>query len=346
MMTQRNGSRTSGANTENLPKVAIVILNWNGWKNTVECLESLYQNTYPKYEIILVDNGSKDGSIQKIEEYAEGKLGVESKFFSYDLTTKPLKIVKPPVKVPSDFYKKLVLVENPINYGFVKGVNLGLQLAQKQSADYVLLLNNDIVVDKSFLCEMVTQAEKIPQFGIGGPTIYYYDRPTTIDFAGENLTLWRVKGKENRRKLANPVQVDKIEGSCMLIKVAVLDTVGLLYPKYWAYWEETDLCFRAKKAGFKIVYIPEAKIWHKVASSIGGEGNLKRQYYLNRNRILFAKRNLSPSDQAKFLLYFFGYELWLKVAVELKHRTLAGAFNYLRAGFDGLMLFLDPRNHA
>ena len=329
-----------------LPKVAVIILNWNGWKNTVECLESIDQNDYPKYEIILVDNGSIDGSVQKIWEYREGKIRVESKFFRYDKSDKPLKIIKPPVKLPSNFNKELVLVENSVNIGFAKGVNLALQLAIRQQAEYVLLLNNDIVVDPHFLSEMVNQAEKIDQFGIGGPTIYYYDRPVTIDFAGENITLWRVKGKENRRKLANPVQVDKIEGSCMLIKVAVLDTVGLLYPKYWAYWEETDLCFRAKKAGFKIVYIPEAKIWHKVASSIGGEGNLKRQYYLNRNRILFAKRNLSPSDQAKFLLYFFGYELWLKVAMELKHRTLAGAFNYLRAGFDGLMLFLDPRNHA
>jgi GT2 family glycosyltransferase len=344
-MRQTSSQTTETTNT-NQPKVAIVILNWNGWKNTVEGLESLYQNNYPKYEVILVDNGSNDGSIQRIEEYAEGRLGVQSKFFSYDSSNKPLKIMKPPIKVPSGFNKELVLVQNPINYGFARGVNLGLQLAQKQSADYVLLLNNDIVVDKSFLNEMVTEAENTPQFGIGGPTIYYYDRPTTIDFAGENLTLWRVKGKENCKKLSRPAEVDKVEGSCMLIKRAVLDKAGLLYPKYWAYWEETDLCFRAKKAGFKILYIPQAEIWHKVAGSIGGEGNLKRQYYLNRNRLLFAKRNLTPGNQAKFLVYFFGFELWLKTAVELKHRSLAGAFTYLHAGFDGLLLFLDPRNHA
>jgi GT2 family glycosyltransferase len=130
----------------------------------------------------------------------------------------------------------------------------------------------------------------------------------------------------------------------MLIRRNVLDKIGLLYTNYWAYWEETDLCFRAKKAGYKVIYIPTSKIWHKVASSIGGENNPKREYFLNRNRLLFAKRNLNFGDQAKFLLYFFGFELWLKTAVELKHHTVSGAFMYLRAGFDGLRLYLDPRN--
>jgi GT2 family glycosyltransferase len=345
-MTEQKGSHGVNTNAKDQTKVAIIILNWNGWKNTIECLESLYQIDHPTYEIILVDNGSKDDSVQKIEEYAIGKIRVESSFFWYDQSNKPLKIVKPPVILSSSFNKELLLVENTENLGFAKGVNIAIQLAQKQRADYVLLLNNDIVVDQHFLSEMIAQAEKTYQFGIAGPTLYYYDRPTTVDFAGETLTLWRVKGKENCKKLTHPLEVDKVEGSCMLISRTVLDKVGLLYTKYWAYWEETDLCFRAKKAGFKVVYIPESMVWHKVACSIGGENNLKRQYYLNRNRLLFAKRNLTLGDQAKFLVYFFGFELWLKTAVELKHHTLAGAFSYLRAGFDGLILFLDPRNRA
>ena len=345
-MTEYAGSQGLKTNRKDPPKVAIIILNWNGWKNTIECLESLYQIDYPTYEIILVDNGSKDDSVQKIGEYAKGEISVGSSFFSYDSTNKPLKLVRPPVKLPSGFNKELILVENTENFGFAKGVNIAIQLAQKQRSDYVLLLNNDIVVDRHFLSEMIAQAEKTQQFGIAGPTLYCYDRPTTVDFAGETLTLWRVKGKENCKKLTHPLEVDKVEGSCILIRRTVLDKVGLLYTKYWAYWEETDLCFRAKKAGFKVVYIPESKVWHKVACSIGGENNLKRQYYLNRNRLLFAKRNLTLGDQAKFLVYFFGFELWLKTAVELKHHTLAGAFTYLRAGFDGLLLFLDPKNRA
>ena len=108
-MTEYAGSQGLNTNKKDPPKVAIIILNWNGWKNTIECLESLYQIDYPTYEIILVDNGSKDDSVQKIGEYAKGEISVGSSFFSYDSTNKPLKLVRPPVKLPSGFNKELVL---------------------------------------------------------------------------------------------------------------------------------------------------------------------------------------------------------------------------------------------
>jgi GT2 family glycosyltransferase len=333
-------------NAKSPPKVAIIILNWNGWKNTVECLESLYQIDYPNYEILLIDNGSKDGSIQKIQQYTDGQLNVESKFFKCTSSNKPIRLVKAAFSNPQalQYNKELVLFENKVNVGYAAGVNIGVRYAQKQATDYVLLLNNDLVVDKNFLTQMIETAQKNPNIGIAGPTIYYYDRPTTIDFAGENLNLWRVKGREFLSKSSLPREVDKIEGSCMLIRRSLLDKIGLLYPKFWAYWEETDLCFRTKKAGYKVVYLPKPEVWHKVAGSIGGEKNLLRQYYLYRNRLLFARRNLSIGNQAKFLVYFFGFELWLKTAVELKHHEIRGAFTYLKAAKDGLHLYLDPRN--
>ena len=349
-MIEQTGSQRISANTRNRPKVAIIILNWNDWKNTIECLESIYQIDYPTYEIILIDNGSRDGSLEKIEEYAGGKIKVESKFFQYDSSNKPIKLSKSTNSQPStekanpQFNKELILIENKVNCGFAEGANIGIRLAQKQRVDYFLLLNNDIVVHRRFLSELIAATEETPQIGIAGPTIYYYNRPTTVNFAGEDLTLWRVKGKEYCTKLKKPHEVDKIEGSCMLIRISLVEKIGLLYPKFWAYWEETDLCFRARKAGFKVVYLPKSEVWHKVAASLGGENNNLRQYYLNRNRFLFAKRNLSFGNQAKFLVYFFGFEFWLKTAVELKHRKLDSVFTYLRAALDGLHLFLDPRS--
>jgi len=122
------------------PKVSIIILNWNGWKDTIECLESLYQITYPNYDVILVDNGSEDESIEKIKEYCEGKIMVESKFFKYDPSNKPIKIIeytreeaeggggkeKKITNLPSD--KKMILIKNEKNYGFAEGNNVGLFL--------------------------------------------------------------------------------------------------------------------------------------------------------------------------------------------------------------------------
>lgn len=327
------------------PKVAIVVLNWNGAKDTVECLESIYQNTYAAFEVVLVDNGSKVDSIQRIEAYVNGKQPVQSTFFTYNPNNKPLRLIRPAKqKIPLQFNGQLLLIENKTNLGFARGTNVGISLAQKQQADYILLINNDIVVDKNFLTELVDYAEANPDVGVAGPTIYYYSRPDVVDFAGENLTKWRVKGKEFTTPSKKPREVDKIEGSCMLLRREMLDKVGLLYTRYWAYWEETDLCFRAKKAGYQVAYVPTSRIWHKVAGSTGGEGNLRREYFLNRNRLLFARRNLNWSDQAKFLLYFFGFELWLKTAVELKHHSKAGAFMWLCAAFDGLKLYLDPTN--
>jgi len=338
--TQNVSNQTLGK-----PTVAIVVLNWNGAKDTLECLESIYQNSYPAFMVVLVDNGSKDDSIRCIEAYADGKQPVQSKFFTYNPENKPIALIRPQKqKIPLQFNRELLLIENPRNLGFASGTNVGIRVVQKQQADYILLLNNDIVVDKNFLTELVDYAEAHPDVGVVGPTIYHYNRPTVVDFAGENLTVWRVKGKEFTTSSQQPREVDKIEGSCMLIRRAVLDQVGLLYTGYWAYWEETDLCFRAKRAGYRVVYVPTSRIWHKVAASSGGEGNLRREYYLNRNRLLFARRNLNWGDQAKFLLYFFGFELWLKTAVELKHHSKAGAFMWLRAAYDGLKLYLDPTN--
>ncbi len=331
-----------GTSSKMSPNVAIIILNWNGWKNTLECLESLYQIDYLTFEVFLVDNGSKDDSVEKIIDYAAGKIRVDSKFFQYNLVNKPLNLIKP--NTPSRFNKELILIQNKENLGFAEGVNIGLFLTQKLPTDYVLLLNNDIVVEKKFLSELIKAAESDLEIGVAGPTIYYYDRPTTVDFAGEDLILWKVKGKEYIAKTAEPREVDKIEGSCMLIRGELLDKIGLLYPKFWAYWEETDLCFRAKKAGYKVDYLPKSMVWHKVASSMGGENNCFRQYLLNRNRFLFATRNLGFGNQLKFLVYFFGFEFWLKTGVELKHRNLTNAFAYLRAVMDGLRLFLDPTN--
>jgi len=145
------------------PSVAIIVLNWNGWQDTIECLESLYQISYPNYEIIVVDNGSKDESIENIKKYCEGKIKVKSKFFEYSNDNKQINIIEYTREqagtieykknkisnFPSN--KKLTLIKNEKNFGFAEGNNIAIRYALKAlNINYILLLNNDTIVEKNF----------------------------------------------------------------------------------------------------------------------------------------------------------------------------------------------------
>ncbi len=171
--------------------VSIVILNWNGWRDTIECLESIYQNNYPNYNVIVVDNDSNDESINKIKEYCNGQIKIESSFFEYNQHNKPIEILE----VESNEYilhkdyeecpsLRLILIKNDKNVGFAEGNNIGIKYALNNLyPDYLLLLNNDTVVDKRFLVEMLKVSESDNKIGIVGPKIYFYNEPNRIWFA-------------------------------------------------------------------------------------------------------------------------------------------------------------------
>jgi hypothetical protein len=347
-------------------KVSIIILNWNGWQDTIECLESLYQITYPDYDVVLVDNGSVDESIEKIKEYAKGKIKVESNFFDHNPSNKPIKIIeytreeaeagsgkeKEIANIPSN--RKFILIKNEKNYGFAEGNNIGMRYALKTlNPDYVLLLNNDTVVDREFLSELVKVAESDENIGGVSPKIYYYDyggRKDVIWFAGEDFSFW--KGELYNRDGINEIdkgnyekikEVDKLEGACILVKRTVLHKVGLLDPEYFPiYWEVPDLCFRISKRNLKGVYIPKAKIWHKVSASTGGTLGRNQIYYLTRNQFLFMKKNAKRIQKFTFLLYFFGFRFWFFVGIYiLYHRNITALKYFLKGVKDGIRFFIS-----
>jgi len=343
-------------------KISIVILNWNGWKDTIECLESLYQITYTNYDVVVVDNGSIDESIKKIKGYCEGKIKVESKFFKYDDNNKPIKIIEYNREESAnrgkeseldnfDSNKKLILIKNEKNYGFAEGNNIAIKYAMNfLKPEYILLLNNDTIVDKNFLNKMVEIGERDKSHGIVGPKIYYYDykgKTNIINFTGADLIIWKGKEirygfkEEDKGQFNNEMEVDKIEGSCMLIKTKLLDEIGLLDTNYFAYWEETDLCFRASKKGYKIIYSPSARIWHKIAVSCGGDYNPTKIYYMTRNMLLFIKKNSSTLDKIRFSLYLILYYFWFKAIVYLLyHRDVKKFTSYIKGFIDGIQLNL------
>jgi hypothetical protein len=335
------------------PEVDIVLLNWNGWHDTVECLESLRKIDYPNYRLIIIDNGSSNNSVEKIREYAEGRL--KASFPSrVGFEEPPISMVEYTRKEIENGLRhevregklpplRLVIIKNERNEGYAEGNNIAIRYALKEHyPDYILLLNNDVTVDKNFLKELVRVSESSPEIGIVGSTIYYYDMPDVINFAGEDIILWKAKGIRYKDECAFPREVDKVDGACMLIKKNVFEKVGLMDSDFYMYWEETDFCQRAKKKGYKVMYVPAAKIWHKIAVSGGGLNNYNRMYYLTRNRFLFVKKNVKRSYKILFLTYYFGWEIWFSMAVFLRFRNLKAFAPLINGSLDGLYLLVSP----
>ena len=348
-----------------IPKISVIILNWNGWKDTTECLESLCQIKYSNYQIIIVDNGSIDESIEKIKDYCEGKLKVESKFFKNDASDKPIKIIEYTKEESNnggkelefeniESNKKLILIKNEKNYGFAEGNNIAIKYAMNfLKPEYILLLNNDTIVDKNFLNKMVEVGERGKSNGIVGPKIYFYDykgKTNVISFTGADLIIWKGKEirygfkEEDEGQYNNEMEVDKIEGSCMLIKTILLDEIGLLDTNYFAYWEETDLCYRASKKGYKIIYSPDAMIWHKIGGSSGGISNPLRIYYITKNMFLFLKKHATVYETLLFSIFFTFYDLWFKIITYLfYHKDIKKTIHFVKGLKDGIKICIEYR---
>ncbi len=332
------------------PYVTIIILNWNGWKDTLECLESIYQIDYPNYNVIVVDNDSIDNSVEKIKEYCEGKIKVESKFFKYKNENKPIKVIEHDEKELNEKvhkFKGLILLKNHKNYGFAEGNNRAIQYALKNlKSDYVLLLNNDTVVDKKFLTQLVNIA-KNEKIGFVGPKTYYYDlngSSNIIGFAGGELSRTKCqtkpigkdeldKGQYNQSK-----KVDYVEGSCLLVKKELIKEIGCFDSDYFTYWEEVDWCIRGAKANYLSFYSPNAKIWHKTRASDIGANSI---YYMIKNRFLFIKKNKNDVGIASSLIYFFGYYFWIIFgSVLIIHKSHEKCSTLIKGTFDGVKLLL------
>jgi len=248
-----------------LPKVAIIILNWNGFNDTRECLESLKSIHYCNYEIILVDNNSQGNEYQILKEKYKG-------FVNW-------------------------FIKNDYNLGFAGGNNSGIQIALKNNFDYILLLNNDTVVEPDFLNKLVENGEKNKNIGILTPKIIYYSNKNLIWSAGGYIS--KIKASGFPYGLNKSVKSNDRErfctfasGCCLLIKTEVFNNIGLLDDLYFLYLEDTDFCFRAIKNGYKILYIPSSIIYHKVNTSTTKENLLLPLYYSIRNRLYFARKNL------------------------------------------------------
>lgn len=324
-----------------IPRVSIVILNWNGWEDTIECLESVYQIDYPNFHVILVDNNSQDNSIEKIRDYCAGELKMESDFFDYKFD-KPLKFVEfGENDFPTEINNPdLILIKNHENRGFPGGNNVGIKFAlETLDPDYILLLNNDTVVDKQFLNQLVKNGEAHANIGILGPKIFYYDDPGVIWSAGCRIS-WKLargiqigSGELDQGQYDDEKEVEYVSGSAFLIKTEVINEIGLMDENYFLYFEESDWTLRANQAGFKSLYVPKSKIWHKVSKSGGGLSNPIGLYYITRNRWIFMRKWAKRSDYWIFVVYQIVAAIPLPILLSIYYRN----FKLLESYYNGLL---------
>jgi GT2 family glycosyltransferase len=249
--------------SNNPPKIAIILLNWNGKQDTLACLESLEKLTYPHVETILVDNGSTDGSVAAIRER----------------------------------YPELQILETGSNLGFAGGNNVGIAKALDRGADLFFLLNNDTVVASSILEAFVEEFEAHPEAGILGAQIFLFDQQDTLDHLGGK---WNRKTGQfafvgKGQKQCEERDVDYVCGAGLIIRRSVLEAIGLLEDRFFLIWEEADFCFRAKRAGFEVMSCKGAHLWHKVSASFVG-GKPHSTYFWWRGRLLWMERNCSFAE--------------------------------------------------
>ncbi len=269
--------------------VVISLLNFNGLKNTLACLASLNNikiNNF-KLTIVVVNNLSKE---------------------EFDL------------KINSLGGIPLVVIKNSKNLGFSGGNNVAIKYALENGADYVLILNNDTYVDKNFLEELLKVGEQDNKVGILVPKIYFApgfeyhknryskdERGRVFWYAGGEMDWPNVIGIHRGVDEVDSGQYNKTEeteiatGCCVLVKKDVFENIGMFDDKYFLYYEDADLCLRAKMKGFKIMYVPKSIIWHKNAGSAGGSGSVLQDYYITRNRLLFGFRY--AQYRSKFALF-------------------------------------------
>ena len=352
-ITIKESNKLENKKPKDWPKVAIIILNWNGWKDTIECLESVFRNNYHNYQVIVIDNGSTDGSIEKIKAWTEGKQEV--------LTPKPLHplyhLSHPPIKkyIPYIYYAReeaekggnlkleekvtkewqeqrkyaskelnptshypLIFIQTGENLGFAEGSNAGIRyILGKDGFKYVWLLNNDTVIDKNALSEMVKLSESDEKIGMVGSKLLYYDKLNIIQaLGGTSQITWRSFGtsicsfEKDQIKFNNNFEIKGSPiGASLLVKKEVIETTGIFDENYFLYAEETDWGFRASKIGWKLFCSGKSKIWHKMGNSSGksvqkvflGRQSIRssfnkfyiNKYYTIRNRLYFTRKHFN-----------------------------------------------------
>jgi len=256
-----------------LPRVFVVTLNWNGREWLHDCLVSVFAMDYPNYQVVMVDNGSTDGSVEFVRQ-----------------------------QFPSAH-----IVGTGSNLGYARGFNAGLEYAAARGADFFLIMNNDTMVDRGALSALAETAQTREKAGFVTGKIYLYDRPDTFQTVGKRedpITWnghhigWLEKDIGQYESVEERVFVDDV---MTLVDRRLYDEIGGYDPQFFLQCEEFDWQARAKKRGWRFYYTPKARLWHRVGMSMGGRGSSVGCYFNARNAIVVRARHTGP---ARFLRYY------------------------------------------
>ncbi len=261
-----------------LPQVGIVLLNYNGAEDTISCLKSLSKITYPNHEIVIVDNASTDFSIKIIEEYLSLEKINSTKCCHKECSTK---------RIP-----QITIIKSSTNRGYGAGNNIGIEHILGNNAEYILVLNNDTVVDKGFLEPLVETCVLDNKVGIASGKIYLYDKPNIFWFNGGKFHSFTSKVEHvnfNEKDIGQKTFADStfISGCMWLIPRKIFDVVGFINEDYFMYIEDLEYCQRVLNHGYKLKVCERSHIFHKVGASTGGKYSEMSVYWRTRNIHLF-----------------------------------------------------------
>ena len=301
---------TSDAGTSHAldwPKVAVVLVNWNGLHDTLECLQSLARVSYANLQVIVVDNASTDGSVAALRTV-----------------------------------KNIHLLENDWNPGFGAACNQAAAVALEMHCDYILFLNNDTVVDPAFIEPLVSAFQHDRSVAIAESIIYEYRAKDQVECAGAHFD-WRsgVPYHWHAVKDALPYDIGYACGCAAMVDAGKWARIGMFDPRFFLYYEDVDLSLRARALGYRVVAAPQSKVWHKGSASVGFTP--RRQYYLRRNLLLLLAKHARwtqwPVLLYSFVLRFFLCPLkqyWLTGSPSERERiqmAIAASWDFCRGRF-------------
>jgi GT2 family glycosyltransferase len=299
------------------PFVCVLTLNWNGKKWLGDCLSSVLTMDYGNFEVVMVDNGSTDGSVQFVHDNFPGVL----------------------------------VVQTGSNLGYARGFNAGLEFAAQKGAEYFLIINNDTVIDRGALSALVETAQNYPRAGFVTGKVYFYDKPDILQTVGKkehpirwngDHIGWLEKDAGQYEAVAERIFLDDV---MTLVDRRLYNEVGGYDPEFFLQCEEFDWQARAKRESWKFYYTPKAKLWHRVSMSMGGLGNSVGRYYDIRSQMVVIARYRTPG---LFLKYYMctGFEVvnsFVRGLVQLNWTKIKPRLSML-LGFMGGTFWLVHRN--